>query len=242
MSALAQFSLLRGLVSLLYPPACTICSASVGLDDYLCDECEAKVPRIVPPFCAKCSEPFSGAITTSFACANCAHRVLYFDAAISAYRSRGIVRRVILDFKYGRQIHLRHLIARWLVAALDDQRVRERQFDLVVPVPLHPARERERGFNQAALLAQWTSTHLRVPLKPVLERIHYTTTQTAFDRVERMENLRGAFRLRKNADVRKSRVLLIDDVLTTGSTLSECARVLKRAGAASVHAVTAARA
>jgi predicted amidophosphoribosyltransferase len=76
----------------------------------------------------------------------------------------------------------------------------------------------------------------------VLERIRYTTTQTALDRSERMENLHNAFRLRKNADVRGLRVLLIDDVLTTGSTLNECARILKRADAFSVHAATAARA
>src|SRR5207248_11105678 len=74
------------------------------------------------------------------------------------------------------------------------------------------------------------------------QRIHYTTTQTAFDRSERMQNLRGAFRLRKKADVRKLRVLLIDDVLTTGSTFSECARILKQGGARSVYAATAARA
>src|SRR5260370_42078320 len=110
MSPLATPSLFRGIASLLYPPACTICAASVNLGEYLCGECEAKVSRIVPPFCAKCSEPFDGAITTTFACANCAHRVLHFDAAISAYRSRGIVRPVMLNFKYGRQIHLRPLL------------------------------------------------------------------------------------------------------------------------------------
>lgn len=83
---------------------------------------------------------------------------------------------------------------------------------------------------------------MSIEAKPALERIRYTTTQTAFDRAERMENLHGAFRLRKNVDVRDLHVLLIDDVLTTGSTLSECARVLKKAGALSVHAATAARA
>src|SRR5947199_3629102 len=242
MSMRATPSFFRGIASLLYPPSCTICSASVDLGEHLCGECEAKVSRIVPPFCAKCSEPFDGAITTVFACANCAHRVLHFDAAVAAYRARGIARHVILNFKYGRQIHLRHLVARWLVAAFDDERLRDRCFDVIVPVPLHPARQRERGFNQAALLAEWLSAHLSLPFLPALRRIHYTTTQTAFDRAERMRNLRGAFRLRKKADVRDLRVLLIDDVLTTGSTLSECARVLKEAGAHSIHAATAARA
>ena len=148
----------------------------------------------------------------------------------------------MLDFKYNRQIYLRHLVGSWLFAALDDERLRGRAFDAIVPVPLHPARERERGFNQSALLAQLLSAHMSVRAKAVLERIRYTTTQTAFDRAERMQNLHGAFRLRKNADVRDLRVLLIDDVLTTGSTLSECARILKTAGACSVHAATAARA
>jgi len=242
MSIVASPDFVRSIASLLYPPACTICSAAVDAGEHLCVECESKVSRIMPPFCEKCSEPFDGAITTAFACANCAHRKLDFEAAVSAYRARGIVRHVMLNFKYGRQIHLRHLIARWLVAALDDERIRDRRFDAIVPVPLHPARRRERGFNQAALLAEWLSAHLSVPLRPALERIHYTTTQTAFDRAERMRNLRGAFRLRKKADVRHLRVLLIDDVLTTGSTLSECARILKQSGAQSVYAATAARA
>ncbi len=239
---LAAPNFVRSVASLLYPPSCTICSADVEVGEYLCADCESNVTRIVEPFCAKCSEPFSGAITTTFACANCAHRKLYFEAAVSAFRARGIVRHVILNFKYGRQVHLRHLVARWLVAAFDDERLRDRRFDAIVPVPLHPARQRERGFNQAALLAEWLGEHLSLPLHPALERIHYTTTQTAFDRSERMRNLRGAFRLRKRADVRKLRVLLIDDVLTTGSTLSECARVLREAGAQSVYAATAARA
>jgi ComF family protein len=125
---------------------------------------------------------------------------------------------------------------------LDDPRLRDRRFDLVVPVPLHPAKERERGFNQASLLAEMFSAQAGIRLRPVLERIRYTRTQTAFDRAERIENLHNAFRLRKNMSVRDLRVLLIDDVLTTGSTLSECARVLRKAGAISVHAATAARA
>jgi competence protein ComFC len=153
-----------------------------------------------------------------------------------------MVREIIHDFKYGRQIYLRHLVARWLCAALDDPRLRSHGFDVIVPVPLHPARERERGFNQASLLAELLAARVSIPSRYLLERIRYTTTQTALDRTERMENLHNAFRLRKNANVRGLRVLLIDDVLTTGSTLNECARILKGAGAISVHAATAARA
>ena len=242
MMALQKFELLQAAVSLLYPSVCTICGRSIRAGEYLCGDCETRVTRIVPPFCQACSEPFEGSITGAFPCTNCAHRTIYFDAAVAAYRGRGIVRQIIHEFKYGRQIHLRHLVARWLHAALDDERLRGSRFDIIVPVPLHATRLRERGFNQASLLAALLSAQTSISSKPLLERIRYTTTQTALDRSERMENLHNAFRLRKNADVRGLRVLLIDDVLTTGSTLSECARVLKRAGALSVYAAMAARA
>jgi ComF family protein len=242
MSNVLKLEPLRALASLFYPPLCAVCSVPVGHDEYLCAECGDKAPRIKPPFCATCSEPFQGSITESFSCANCAHRVLHFTAAVAAYRSRGIVRKIIHDFKYGKQLHLRHVIGDWLAETLGDPRLHGRRFDLVIPVPLHPTRKRERGFNQAELLADALSARANLPAHNALERIRYTTTQTAFDRSERMENLHNAFRLRKNADVRGLRVLLIDDVLTTGSTLSECARVLKAGGAISVHAATAARA
>ena len=242
MIALRKSEVFQAAVSLLYPATCTICGENVRAGEYLCDGCDAKLTRIAAPFCATCSEPFEGAIDSTFTCANCAHRTIYFEAAVAAYRGRGIVREVIHQFKYARQIHLRHLVARWLRAALDDERLRDCHFDLIVPVPLHPTRERERGFNQAGLLSELLSAQTSVRSRRVLERVRFTTTQTALDRSERMENLHNAFRLRKNADVRGLRVLLIDDVLTTGSTLSECARVLKRAGAISVHAATAARA
>ncbi len=233
---------LSALASLFYPPLCAICSEPIPPSDYLCDACQAKAPRIKPPFCATCSEPFPGHITQVFSCANCAHRTLHFESAVAAYRSRGIVRKILHEFKYGHQIHLRHPVADWLEETLRDPRLKGRRFDLVVPVPLHPARKRERGFNQAELLAGLLCSRSGLVMREPIERIRYTTTQTAFDRNERMENLRDAFRLRKKADVRGCRVLLIDDVLTTGSTLSECARVLKAAGALSVQAATAARA
>lgn len=242
MSALAKVNPLHALSSLFYPATCVVCSGDVERPEYLCESCRSRARRITSPFCTKCSEPFSGAITQTFSCANCEHRTLHFESAVAAYRSRGLVRKLVHEFKYGHQRHLRHPLAEWLGETMSDPRLRGRRFDLIVPVPLHPARERERGFNQATLLAELLARQVAVPLRAVLERIRYTTTQTAYDRAERMENLHDAFRLRKNMNVRELRVLLIDDVLTTGSTLSECARVLKEAGAISVHAATAARA
>jgi competence protein ComFC len=242
MPAVVKLDPLRALSSLFYPPLCVVCSSNIDGHEYLCESCRGRAPRITPPFCAKCSEPFSGAITQTFSCANCEHRTLHFDAAVAAYRSRGLVRKLVHDFKYGHQRHLRHPLAEWLREAMCDPRLHARRFDLIVPVPLHPTRERERGFNQATLLAELLARQVAVPLCAALERIRYTITQTAYDRAERMKNLHDAFRLRKKMNVRELHVLLIDDVLTTGSTLSECARVLKEAGAISVYAATAARA
>jgi ComF family protein len=242
MPALAILKALHAVASLFYPATCVVCAANVERSEYLCADCQRAAPRIVAPFCAKCSEPFPGAITQTFSCANCENRVLHFECAVAAYRSRGLVRKLVHEFKYARQRHLRYPVAGWLRETLSDPRLHGRRFDVIVPVPLHPARERERGFNQAMLLAELLAPAVAAPLRAVLERTRYTTTQTAYDRAERMENLHGAFRLRKNQDVRDLRVLLIDDVLTTGSTLSECARVLRAAGAVSVHAATAARA
>src|ERR1700745_1405032 len=178
MIAIHNSELFQAAVSLLYPPTCTICGKHVRAGAYLCDGCEARIVRIVPPFCETCSEPFEGSIDIAFTCANCAHRTIYFDAAVAAYRGRGIVRDVIHEFKYNRQIYLRHLVARCLSAALYDERLREREFDIIVPVPLHPARQRERGFNQASLLAKLLSTQTSIPCKPHLKRNRYSTTQT----------------------------------------------------------------
>src|SRR5688572_7827918 len=111
MRLLAKINPLPALASLLYPPACVVCSADVEAGEYLCPSCCESAPRITAPFCSKCSEPFFGAITQTFSCANCSQRILHFDAAIAAYRSRGLVRKLVHDCKYGGQKHLRHPLA-----------------------------------------------------------------------------------------------------------------------------------
>lgn len=156
-------------------------------------------------------------------------------------RSRGVLREVIHRFKYGRELWLAQPLGEFLALGLADPRLEAGGFDGLVPVPLHPVREREREFNQAEVLARGLSDHAGIPVLKALERVRYTVTQTHFDRGRRMQNLRNAFRLRQNADVHGKDLLLVDDVLTTGSTLDECARMLLEAGAQSVRALTVAR-
>src|SRR3954447_24797350 len=139
MADFARPRIIEALASLFYPATCVVCAANIARSEYLCGDCQERAPRIVPPFCAKCSEPFPGAITQTFSCANCEHRVLHFDCAVAAYRSRGVVRRLVHQFKYAKQRYLRFPVANWLRETLQDSRLRGREFVAVAPVPLHPA-------------------------------------------------------------------------------------------------------
>ncbi len=127
-----------------------------------------------------------------------------------------------------------------MLDALRDPRLEGKEFDYVVPVPLHPLREREREFNQAELLARRLASHLRLPIVRSLRRIHATLPQAGFDRSHRLKNLEGAFEF-KGKMTEGASILLVDDVTTTGTTLNACAEVLLEAGAGEVCAVTVAR-
>jgi len=227
--------------TLCFPPYCAACRVATEPGVHLCANCAKSVQPIEAPFCQRCSQPFDGAITQQFTCSNCDGRELHFECTVAACRSRGIVRDFIHAFKYERQFHLRHPLAGWLAHTLDDPRMSSRPFDALVPVPLHHIRFREREFNQAAELASLVSQRCGTPVLHALKRTRYTSTQTKLDRAERMENLRGAFRVRHNARVKERHLVLVDDVFTTGSTVEECSRVLLRAGAASVRVITVAR-
>lgn len=240
------------LLDLLYPRRCEACEQFLPVHreeaaQWLCDACLKALPRIEPPFCNVCGEPFEGAITSSFRCGNCADLKLHFDFAVSAHRADGVVRELVHRFKYQRALHLRGLLSCLLCRALDDERIASGgDAWTLVPVPLFHARQREREYNQAWELCRALSKRTRIPALDAMKRIRPTTPQASLSRNQRIENLRGAFTvsrgvLRKNT-LRDKAVLLVDDVLTTGSTTSECARILMReAGVEKVVVITVAR-
>jgi len=232
---------MRDLLSLVYPPSCEQCGAGVEHPHYLCEKCAAGAERIEAPFCRVCSEPFWGAISSEFTCQNCANRRVHFECAVARYRSKGVVREFIHRFKYFSEYQLRHPLAQWAGEALEDDRIRGRRVDALVPVPLFPARFRNREFNQAEVIAQLAGSSAGIRVFDCLARVRNTSSQLTHDREGRMENLRNAFQMRHNKTVRGLDLVLVDDVLTTGSTLDECARTLLSAGAASVRAITVAR-
>jgi len=230
----------RTITDLVYPHFCVICQ--IGLDrDWLCAKCQATAQRIQSPFCRTCSRPFSGLIAEPFRCPHCEDNAFAFDCAVSAFLARGAVRELIHRLKYNGQFHLRNTIADRLWVAFSDRRITEEPFDAIVPVPLHPVRTRERGYDQVSALAEIVARRAAKPLLKCLRRHRYTQTQTVLDRDNRVRNLHNAFDLRKSTAVLGKRILLVDDVLTTGTTLHECAKVLRSGGAVSVRAVTVAR-
>jgi ComF family protein len=231
---------LETLADLVYPPHCSVCGCRLEAGRWLCVACSAQVRRIEEPKCRICSRPAEGDIDF-FTCPNCRGEALHMDFAVSVMRSQGPVRDLIHRFKYGREFPLRRVLGDWLVEAFADERLAAMENPVLVPVPLHPARFRDRRFNQSAALAEWVARRRELRWEEPLRRIVHTATQTRFDRRQRMRNLRGAFALRHNARVKEKSFLLVDDVMTTGSTLDECARVLLEGGAGCVRAITVAR-
>jgi ComF family protein len=171
-------------------------------------------------------------------CALCRHGLRGFDAAYSFGSYEGVLREWIHLYKYGRVKTMRRPLEELLAAALP----REEHFDGVVPVPLHWRRRWQRGFNQSELLARGIGRRCEIAVLPVLRRTRYTAAQAGLSNTGRRVNVATAFAVRRGQALTGKRLLLIDDVLTTGSTAAACARVLRRAGAARIVLLTVARA
>lgn len=239
MPALRPREILETLRDLFFPAHCAGCAVAVN-DGWFCKECAARIRPVPRPFCEICSQPYAG-VMDKFVCVNCRGRAFHFECAVAVMHSRGVMRDLIHRLKYGRELWLEEVLGDFLEQGLNDPRLAGEEIDLIVSVPLHALRKREREFNQAELLARALARRRKLPFYDCLVRLRHTVTQTHFDRHRRMQNLRDAFELRQNAPVQGKHLLLVDDVLTTGSTLDECARVLLEAGAESVRALTVAR-
>jgi len=226
-----------------YPPVCQLCDSEFAMaaDGYVGVRCWQSVRFIHPPFCECCGLPYEGEITTRFECSNCRDMELHFRYARAAVVAGRLVLDVIHRYKYHR--------ARWFEPFLADLLVRAARpalnsetWDLIVPVPLHPLRKREREFNQAACLAARLGAATRIAVNvPVLRRVQATRTQTLLSRKQRAANVSRAFAVRPGCHLEGRRIIIVDDVLTTGATTSACARALQDAGARDVCVWTVAR-
>lgn len=229
-----QFSVLaRGLVDLLFPPRCVSCR-KLGMR--LCQACRARLTPETTPACRICGRP----LRRAGICPLCRARPSDLSEIRCASALKEPLQDVIHHFKYRNARDMADPLASLL---LDCWRQTDWQPDLLVPVPLHRRRKRERGYNQSEILAKELGRVMGIPVAAdTVRRVRYTRPQIGLSAAERQQNVEGAFRCHPGS-LRGKQVLLIDDVFTTGSTLRACASVIRRQGQArTIWAMTAARA
>jgi len=230
----------RAVVDGVLPPRCLACGEIVDEPDAMCGRCWAGITFFAPPWCVICGLPFPHPMGEDAVCGDCARGRPSWDRARAVLRYDKNSRRLVLGLKHGDQTHVAGAFGRWMHRTGNEILAGA---DLLIPVPLHWTRLFQRRYNQAALLAQ----AIRAAGGPELAadwlvRRRRTPAQGHLGPAARERNVHGAFAVRTGCNVAGKRVVVIDDVMTTGATVEECARVLKRAGAASVGVLTLARA
>ena len=226
-----------------YPDVCQLCYSgpATATEGYVCAHCWAGVRFIKPPFCERCGLPYPGDISARFECSNCRDLEPQFRSARAAVVANNVVLDVIHRYKYERALWFEPFLADLLSRAAKPLLATER-WDMIVPVPLHALKRREREFNQAERLAARLSAVTQIPVNTrVIRRVEPTRTQTLLSREQRAANVRTAFAVRHGCGLHGEQVILVDDVLTTGATTSACARVLRKAGAGEIGVWTVAR-
>ncbi|WP_448381864.1 ComF family protein [Desulfosoma sp.] len=228
----------------LFPPRCAACGGPPydGPDATWCRACFEHLPFVVSPLCPRCGRPYaSSEAMPDHLCGECLSDHFRFDAARSAVIYEGPVRRGILQLKFGGKLHWAPALGRLAALHPPTRNLLDRS-EVILPVPMHLRRVRRRGYNQAALLARFAGRMCSRPVAvDAVVRTRFTRPQTRLSRHDRLRNVRGAFVVARPETVAGKAVVLLDDVFTTGTTLSECADALKDAGAAWVGAVTVAR-
>ena len=230
-------------LNFIYPPVCQICREErAGVKDgYVGGDCWSQVRFLTPPFCRRCGLPYEGNIAQPFVCGNCRDIEFHFRFARSAVVAGPLVLQVIHSYKYNRALWFESFLADLLIRNAVPS-LKSEKWDLIVPVPLHPAKKREREFNQAERLASHLGRATQIPVnKDLIRRVKPTATQTQLNREERAGNVRAAFAPATPRKLTGENIIILDDVLTTGATTSACAQVLRQAGAGDLCVWTVAR-
>jgi competence protein ComFC len=234
---------MNAFLAFFYPERCQVCSnaRATPAQGYVCETCQSTVKLVTAPFCERCGRPYQGAITNEFVCARCIETRPCWSYARSAAFAQGALLDAIHLYKYRKRLCVEPFLAGLLVRQASPL-LNAADWDCIVPVPLHPVKLRERDFNQAQRLARHLAKAAGLPLKPrLVKRLRPTPSQTLLRRDHRFDNVRGAFKARSRDCCEDLRVILIDDVFTTGATTNACAQALIDAGARAVCVWTVAR-
>lgn len=227
------------LLDLLLPPHCLACRGPADAPGRLCPACWAAVDFIAAPVCSACGLPLDFDLGPDALCGGCAADTPAFDQARAVMRYGDVARRLVVGFKHADRTHLAPTLATWLSRVGGDLL---EQADLLVPVPLHRRRQVARRFNQSAMLAHAVARKTGMPVATgALRRRRQTSSQAGLNRAQRRTNVSGAFEVPARAQIAGRRVVLVDDVMTTGATVDACAKALRRAGADHIAVLTLAR-
>ena len=230
----------KNFANLLYPLHCAACKKALDPlnRSCLCSLCEGRF-RINPaPYCRSCGRSTENA---KGLCAECARTVNFFDRAWSAFLYEGVLKELIPLFKYKGKLTLSGIFCAKLIEFVKANDQITSGIDLIAFVPICNSWINQKDYNQSGILAAAISKEFKKPVVRTLEKIVMTRRQNELSREERLVNLNGTFRVKDKASVSGSNILLIDDVMTTGATLNECAKTLKAAGAKEVRCLTLAR-
>lgn len=235
--------LLNDVCDIVFPPRCLYCAENnLPAEGPFCSSCLEKIRFITDSLCPICGIPFFASPAQSHICGNCVTNRPRYTQARSMAGFETIIMEAIHKFKYGRNITVGAALGSCM-ADFSFPDFDYSEYSLLIPVPLHIKRLRERGFNQSLLLARKLAEKHGLPVNfSLLKRHKFTLTQTGLNKAEREKNIKGAFIVEDRQKISGQSIILIDDVYTTGGTINECAKVLLKAGAEKVAALTLARA
>jgi ComF family protein len=229
----------KPLLNLFFPPQCLICDALVPENGTLCIACWQAVPFISKPMCACCGLPFEYAVDENTLCGECLQERPGYSRARSVFAYNDTSRSLILKLKFQDEMGFSAILSKWLAQTGQELIAAS---DLIVPVPLHYFRLVRRRYNQSSLLAAHLAKLSQLPMnQQALKRVKATTPQSGLSENQRKENVKRAFEVGNPDAVKNKSVLLIDDVMTTGSTIDACTKVLLETGASAVNVLTLAR-
>lgn len=239
-----MYRFFHGLLDIIFPPVCLACKrklTTAAIDQAICPECWGTIKKNTPPFCFSCGRHLDTKRSAKNVCPECMRKSLHFDRAVSPCRYEGVIKKIIHEFKYKHKLRLGGTLSRLMVDFIKEYEIPLDFLDMIIPMPLHSARLREREYNQSEVLSGYIAREFnKQVLTDSLIRRRVTKTQTGLEIEDRFANVQGCFAVRQPEAIGKKNILLVDDVLTTGATASEAALTLKNQGAGMVFVITAA--